>query len=119
MTEPLAVPIPEAARLGGVGRSTLYSVSKGILKVHKVGRLIIPKHAIAIYLVLAIGTPSPANILDTINLKVLASVKKYEFRGFIHQTEIGLEFELGLGGCATRNQNKMAEEEGFEPSVGY
>jgi hypothetical protein len=115
MTEPLAVPIPEAARLGGVGRSTLYSVSKGILKVHKVGRLIIPKHAIAIYLVLAIGTPSPANILDTINLKVLASVKEYEFRGFIHQTEIGLEFELGLGGCATPHKTKWRKKRDSNP----
>ena len=39
MTEPLAVPIPEAARLGGVGRSTIYSeISKGNLKIRKVGR---------------------------------------------------------------------------------
>ncbi len=39
MTEPLAVPIPEAARLSGCGRSTLYSeISKGNLKVRKVGR---------------------------------------------------------------------------------
>jgi excisionase family DNA binding protein len=37
--EPLAVPIPEAARLGGVGRSTLYAeISKGNLKIRKVGR---------------------------------------------------------------------------------
>ena len=39
MIEPLAVPIPEAARLGGVGRSTIYSeISKGNLKIRKVGR---------------------------------------------------------------------------------
>lgn len=39
MTEPLAVPIPEAARLGGVGRSTIYAeISKGNLKIRKVGR---------------------------------------------------------------------------------
>ena len=39
MTEPLAVPIPEAARLGGVGRSTIYSeISKGNLRIRKVGR---------------------------------------------------------------------------------
>jgi excisionase family DNA binding protein len=39
MTEPLAVPIDEAARLGGVGRSTLYGeISKGNLKIRKVGR---------------------------------------------------------------------------------
>ena len=39
MTEPLAVPIPEAARLGGVGRSTIYSeIAKGNLKIRKVGR---------------------------------------------------------------------------------
>ena len=39
MTEPLAVPIPEAARLGGVGRSTIYAeISKGTLKRRKVGR---------------------------------------------------------------------------------
>lgn len=39
MTEPLAVPIPEAARLGGVGRSTIYAeISKGNLKFRKVGR---------------------------------------------------------------------------------
>jgi excisionase family DNA binding protein len=39
MNEPLAVPIPEAARLGGVGRSTIYAeISKGNLKVRKVGR---------------------------------------------------------------------------------
>ena len=39
MIEPLAVPIPEAARLGGVGRSTIYSeISKGNLKFRKVGR---------------------------------------------------------------------------------
>jgi excisionase family DNA binding protein len=39
MIEPLAVAISEAARLGGVGRSTLYSeISKGNLKVRKVGR---------------------------------------------------------------------------------
>ena len=39
MIEPLAVPIPEAARLGGVSRSTIYAeVSKGNLKIRKVGR---------------------------------------------------------------------------------
>ena len=39
MDEPLAVTIVEAARLGGVGRSTIYSeISKGNLKVRKVGR---------------------------------------------------------------------------------
>lgn len=39
MMEPLAVPIPEAARLGGVGRSTIYAeVKQGKLKVRKVGR---------------------------------------------------------------------------------
>ena len=39
MTEPLAVPIPEAARLSGCGRSTLYAeISKGNLKIRKVGR---------------------------------------------------------------------------------
>jgi excisionase family DNA binding protein len=39
MIEPLAVPTPEAARLGGVGRSTIYSeISKGNLKIRKVGR---------------------------------------------------------------------------------
>jgi len=39
MTEPLAVPSPEAARLGGVGRSTIYSeIAKGNLKIRKVGR---------------------------------------------------------------------------------
>jgi excisionase family DNA binding protein len=37
--EPLAVPIPEAARLGGVGRSTIYAeIAKGNLKIRKVGR---------------------------------------------------------------------------------
>ena len=36
--EPLAVPIPEAARLGGVGRSTIYAeIAKGNLKFRKVG----------------------------------------------------------------------------------
>jgi excisionase family DNA binding protein len=39
MTEPLAVAIPEAARISGVGRSTIYSeISKGNLKIQKVGR---------------------------------------------------------------------------------
>ncbi len=39
MTEPLAVPIPEAARLGGVGRSTIYSeISNGNLRMLKIGR---------------------------------------------------------------------------------
>ena len=39
MSEPLAVPIPEAARLGGVGRSTIYSeVKRGNLRIRKVGR---------------------------------------------------------------------------------
>tara|TARA_R110000824_G_scaffold399843_1_gene606007 strand:- start:95142 stop:95336 length:195 start_codon:yes stop_codon:yes gene_type:complete len=39
MTEPLAVPITEAARLGGIGRSTIYAeISKGNLKIRKVGR---------------------------------------------------------------------------------
>ncbi len=39
MTEPLAVPISEAARLSGCGRSTIYSeISKGNLKIRKVGR---------------------------------------------------------------------------------
>ena len=39
MTEPLAVPILEAARLGGVGRSTIYSeISKGNLRILKIGR---------------------------------------------------------------------------------
>ena len=39
MTEPLAVSIPEAARLSGCGRSTLYAeISRGNLKIRKVGR---------------------------------------------------------------------------------
>ena len=39
MTEPLAVPILEAARLGGVGRSTIYAEIKSKrLKIRKVGR---------------------------------------------------------------------------------
>jgi excisionase family DNA binding protein len=39
MTEPLAVPIPEAARLAAVGRSTIYAeIAKGNLKIRKVGR---------------------------------------------------------------------------------
>lgn len=39
MTEVLAVPIPEAARIGGVGRSTIYAeISRGHLKTRKVGR---------------------------------------------------------------------------------
>ena len=39
MTEPLAVPIPEAVRLSGCGRSTIYAeISKGNLKIRKVGR---------------------------------------------------------------------------------
>ncbi|QIG47574.1 helix-turn-helix domain-containing protein [Nordella sp. HKS 07] len=39
MTEPIAVPVLEAARLGGVGRSTLYcEIQKGNLRVLKVGR---------------------------------------------------------------------------------
>ena len=39
MTEVLAVPIPEAARLGGVGRSTIYTeIAKGNLKIRKIGR---------------------------------------------------------------------------------
>jgi predicted DNA-binding transcriptional regulator AlpA len=39
MTEPLAVPIPEAARMSGLGRSTIYAeISKGNLKIRKVGR---------------------------------------------------------------------------------
>jgi excisionase family DNA binding protein len=39
MTEPLAVPIPEAARLGGVGRSLIYSeIAKGNLRIVKIGR---------------------------------------------------------------------------------
>lgn len=39
MTEVLAVPITEAARIGGVGRSTIYAeISRGNLKTRKVGR---------------------------------------------------------------------------------
>ena len=39
MIEPLAVSILKAARLGGIGRSTIYSeISKGNLKVRKIGR---------------------------------------------------------------------------------
>lgn len=39
MTEPIAVSIPEATRLSGVGRSTIYSeVKAGSLKVRKIGR---------------------------------------------------------------------------------
>ncbi|PZF75272.1 DNA-binding protein [Aestuariivirga litoralis] len=38
MFEPLAVPIPEAARLTGCGRSTLYSeIAKGNLRIRKIG----------------------------------------------------------------------------------
>lgn len=37
--EPLAVAIPEAARLSGCGRSLIYSeIAKGNLKVRKIGR---------------------------------------------------------------------------------
>jgi excisionase family DNA binding protein len=116
----LAISIIEAAKRAGVGRSTIYAeISKGNLKVRRVGRFKVLKYATAIYFLLGIGVPGTINLTDWCDFKFLASVKKYEFRGFIHQTEIGLEFELGLGGCATRNQNKMAEEEGFEPSVGY
>ena len=39
MTEPLAIPIPEAARLSGIGRSTIYAeIKSGNLKIRKVGR---------------------------------------------------------------------------------
>ena len=39
MTEPLALNVPEAARLAGVGRSTIYTeISSGKLKIIKVGR---------------------------------------------------------------------------------
>lgn len=39
MVEPLAVPIAEAARLSGCGRSTLYlEIKSGNLKIRKVGR---------------------------------------------------------------------------------
>ena len=39
MTEPIAVSIPEATRLSGVGRSTIYSeVKAGSNKVRKIGR---------------------------------------------------------------------------------
>jgi hypothetical protein len=103
----------EALRLGGVVRLTIYS--NGILKVRKVGRLKILKSAIAIaiYLILAMAAPSPANILDTSNIKLFASVKKYEFGNFIRQSEVAFGFEVG--GCATRNQNKMAKKTGSKP----
>jgi excisionase family DNA binding protein len=39
MTDPLAVPIPEAARICGVGRSKLYDeINKRNLRILKVGR---------------------------------------------------------------------------------
>lgn len=39
MIEPLAIPLAEAARLSGVGRSTLYNeIALGNLEAHKVGR---------------------------------------------------------------------------------
>jgi len=39
MTAPLAVPIPEACRLIGVGRSTLYKlIDSGHIKPRKIGR---------------------------------------------------------------------------------
>lgn len=39
MTEPIAMPIPDAARISGVGRSTIYSeIAKGNLKIVKIGR---------------------------------------------------------------------------------
>ena len=39
MTEPLAVTIHEAARLSGIGRSTIYAeIKSGNLKIRKVGR---------------------------------------------------------------------------------
>ena len=44
MMEPLAVPIAEAARLSGVGRSTIYNeISNGNLQAHKVARRTIVK----------------------------------------------------------------------------
>jgi excisionase family DNA binding protein len=44
MIEPLAIPIAEAARLGGVGRSTIYNeIGNGSLVAHKVGRRTIVK----------------------------------------------------------------------------
>jgi hypothetical protein len=120
MTNPLAIPIPEAARLGGIRSSTIYAkISRDNLKVRKVGRLKIFKYAFAIYLLSGIEASSPTNLTDKVDFKLLASVKKYELGNFIRQSEIGLGFELGLGGCVTTHQNKMAEEEGFEPSVGY
>jgi excisionase family DNA binding protein len=39
MTQPLAVSIPEAARLAGIGRSSLYeAINKGDLPIRKCGR---------------------------------------------------------------------------------
>lgn len=39
MTEPLAVPIPEAARISGVGRSKIYDeISNRNLRIVKIGR---------------------------------------------------------------------------------
>ncbi len=44
MIEPLAIPIAEAARLSGVGRSTIYNeIASGNLEAHKVGRRTIIK----------------------------------------------------------------------------
>ena len=44
MTEVLAVPISEAAKMCGVGRSTIYSeIKKGNLKFRKIGRRTIVK----------------------------------------------------------------------------
>jgi excisionase family DNA binding protein len=112
----LAISIIEAAKRAGVGRSTIYAeISKGNLKVRRVGRFKVLKYATAIYFLLGIGVPGTINLTDWCDFKFLASVKKYEFRGFIHQTEIGLEFELGLGGCATPHKTKWRKKRDSNP----
>jgi hypothetical protein len=93
--EPLFVPNAETTRLRRFRRSIVYSkISKCKLGIGKVRRMKFTKYTIAVYFISMIIAPSPANIIDKINIRLFASAKNYEFGCFIHQNEIAWEFEF-------------------------
>jgi hypothetical protein len=95
--EPLFVPNAETTRLRRFRHSIVYSkISKCKLGIGKVRRMKITKYTIAIYFISMIIGPSPANIIDRINIRLFVSAINYEFGCFIRQNEIAWEFDFGV-----------------------
>jgi hypothetical protein len=118
MTKPLEVIILHTVRLKRIGRSAIhFKTTKGNSKIRKSGRRNGFRFALAAYFFSGLGVPNATGVSDSVAFKFHASFHKYEIHKSYSETKLGLDLVFSL--VASNGHNKMAEEEGFEPSVGY